>query len=110
MNHTKQAFSETDGRRLAVKMLEELADVGADRACIDASTRLQAGFKGPQANVVGRYLALLRERGSVELEAGFGAILSDFIASNLDGGADAELEFYEARIEAKVAPLRREHV
>lgn len=97
-----QAFTETDGRRLAVDMLAELAEVGADRACIDASTRIQAGFKGPQVNVVARYLGVLRKRGSVEIEAGFGAVLSDFIASALDGAA-GDVEFYEERIDPKGA-------
>jgi hypothetical protein len=71
-------------------MLKELREIGADAACIDARTRAQAGFSGPQRNVVADYL----QRIDAASAAGFGEVLSDFLASALDG-AVADPELYE---------------
>lgn len=60
-----QQFTEADGRQLAADMLLELRDAGADATCLDAGIR--DGI--PQNNVAARYLKVLRERDSVELEA-----------------------------------------
>lgn len=97
------AFTETDGRRLAVEMLRELEEVGADAANIDDGIRKQTGY-GAQRNVAAEYLGKLR--GNADLERGFGALLSDFIASTLDGAIPAP-EFYEERINPKVTGLGR---
>lgn len=92
---TGQAFTERDGRELAVSMLRELEDVDADLVAIREDER-PAGT--PQSNVVLRHLAAVRAADCRELEAGFGAVLTDFLASALNG-AVPDATFYEDLIE-----------
>ena len=91
-------FSERDGRELAVSMFHELVGM-SDEASIEAQYRA-AGTS--QVNIVLRYLDTLREKDSRALEAGFGAILTDFISATLDGCVPSP-EFYEDFIEGEAA-------
>jgi hypothetical protein len=94
LSATPVAFSTADGRELAVEMLREV-EGKSDDCCIDPHCRLGK----VQDNILVRYLRVVRERGSLELEEGFGEVLSDFIASSI-AGATPDAEFYEERIHA----------
>jgi hypothetical protein len=89
------ALTRADGRQLAIDMLRQIHELEPDAACIDRGTRVSAGLAGEQRNVVADYLRTMRERSSPELEDGFGEVLTDFLASALDG-AVPDPEFYEA--------------
>lgn len=90
-------FTKADGRELAVDMLRQIGELEPDLACMDRGTRISAGHTGEQRNVVADYLRTIRQRGSAELEAGFGEVLVDFLASALDGSVP-DPEFYEAEV------------
>lgn len=90
-----QAFTERDGRELAVSLLRELRDTDADLTALEDDYR-PAGRA--QDNIVLRYLTTLRETENRALEAGFAAVLSDFIASTLNG-AIPDPDHYEPAIE-----------
>lgn len=84
----QDAFSSADGRQLAIDMLLELRDLGADATAID---------RPGQQNIVGHYLRIIREQGAPALEHGFAAVLTDFIAGALDGAAP-DPEVYEEEV------------
>jgi len=86
-----EPFAERDGRELAVQMIHELLEAGDDACCIESEYRDVV----PQTDAVTRYLAVLRERQSPALDAGFAAILTDAL------GCDPNpAEFYDSLIEA----------
>lgn len=66
-----------DGRHLAVDLLRELQAVGSDECLVDAQYRQGR----PQCDALARYLRVVRESGSTEVEVGFVAVLTDFIGS-----------------------------
>jgi hypothetical protein len=85
------SFAERDGRELAVTMLHDLQNCDGATSSIEAEYR-PAGTR--QSNVVLRYLDTLRQINSRELDAGFSAILTDFIGTTLCGCVP-DPEFYE---------------
>lgn len=87
-------FSERDGRELAVAMLHELAALGPEALCIASEDRAPGTA---QRNVVLSYVRALRGRD--DLAAGFGAILTDYLALVL-GGEVPDVADYECRIDA----------
>jgi hypothetical protein len=95
--HQLPLESERDGRALAVKLLKELDAAGADeRWSLDP----QCPPVGPaQDTPFLRYLEILRERNSPEVERGFCAVLTDFIALAL-GGSVASPGFFEQFVDA----------
>ena len=93
------------GRAAAVELLRQLEDLDGDACCIDSGIRAQMGY-GAQLNPVADFLKMIRERASVEFEAGAGEILTDYLASVV-GGAIPDVDFYEERISAEVAHLGR---
>jgi hypothetical protein len=72
-----------EGYKLAVTMLREL-EASTDLCDLCALDEFVAGRASPQDNVVLRYLHECRAR-SVSVEAGFCAILSDFVADCSEG-------------------------
>ena len=70
------------GADLAIELLEEASE-NAEACMLDGEGRSTAV---PQHNFVGRYLRTVREIGDTRIEAAFGAVLSDYIASCQDGG------------------------
>lgn len=90
-----QAFTERDGRELAVALFHEIEASDCETAAINAEYRDEGK---PQDNTVLRYLAVLREANSRELEAGFAAVLTDFVACCLDGSVP-DAAYYERFIE-----------
>ena len=72
------------GRRLAVELLLEIRELGAEW------TQGQA-----QSDVLSRYLEEVR-KADAETERAFLGVLTDFIGSSLDG-ATPDPEFYEVR-------------
>lgn len=93
-----RAFSERDGRELAVAMLHELDDNATDADGEFSRFSIEAEYRAPGAqqdvSVVLRYLETLRTTGSPELDAGFCAILADFLSTVLEGSVPSP-EFYE---------------
>ncbi len=87
-----ELYTERDGRELAVQMLHELMHAGADVCAIESKYRDGT----PQFDAFARYLAILRDRQSAELDAGFAAILTDALGIYLDGG-----DRFDSLIEAK---------
>lgn len=74
-------LGDADGRQLAVDLLRELRAAWEDESwLIDERTGAQ------RDNVVLRYLAVLRTQGSPSAEAGFAAVLTDFMGSAVNGG------------------------
>jgi hypothetical protein len=69
-------YSEYDGRALAVQLLRELEVSDCDDCSIESMWR----HGRPQNDAVLRYLDVLRTRNSRALDAGFAAILTDFLA------------------------------
>ena len=69
-----------DGYRLAITMLREL-EASTDICDLCALDEFVTGRATPQDNIVLRYLEKCRER-SASVEAGFCAILSDFVAES----------------------------
>jgi hypothetical protein len=72
-----------EGHKLAITMLRELeasTDL-CDRCLLDESV---TGRATPQDNIVLRYLEKCRER-SASVEAGFCAVLSDFVSNSSEG-------------------------
>ena len=86
------AFTEADGRRLAVDMLVEMRDLGFDELAIGDAEEVREGR--PQADILARYLRTAREHPNVE--AGFLAILTDVIGSAAEDGGAIELYEQEA--------------
>ncbi len=66
---------------------------GADACAIASEYRDGA----PPVDALARHLAILRDRQSAELDAGFTAILTDVLGFYLDSGDT----FYDALIEAQ---------
>jgi hypothetical protein len=72
-----------DGYRLAITMSREL-EASTDICDLCALDEFVTGRATPQDNIVLRYLEKCRER-SASVEAGFCAILSDFVAESSEG-------------------------
>lgn len=84
-------FTEADGRQLAVNMLLEIRDeLGVDECVLDPDAR----DGRPQSDVLARYLRTVRDAGAAA-EAGFVAVLTDFVGSAFEATPDPES--YEAR-------------
>ena len=86
-----------DGQALAVQMLRELEEHDLDYSpySLDSSEREQGR---PQVNIVMKYLDALRD-GSRNVEAGFAAVLSDFLAAAGEGGI-RDAAWYDERLAA----------
>lgn len=82
------------GRQLAIHMLREIAKAGADACALDPSVR-----KGSQQNIVARHLQTLCECDSVFMDAGFGEILSDYLAG-------AQVALIGALLQSRPVPPR----
>ena len=81
-----QRLTEADGRRLAIDMLLEIRDeLGVDESVLDDDAR----DGRPQSDVLARYLRSVRAAGSAA-EAGFLAVLTDFVGSGFEGAPDPE--------------------
>lgn len=80
------AFTEADGRRLAVDMLVEMRELGMDELAIEGA-EYRSGR--PQSDVLVRYLRNAQRHAAIE--AGFLAVLTDALGC-ANGGA---LELYE---------------
>jgi hypothetical protein len=91
-DNLSDALTEADGRRLAVNMLVEMRDLGADELVIDRADEYRDGR--PQNDVLVRYLRTAREQPRVE--AGFLAVLTDVLGSAVEGGGAIELYEREA--------------
>jgi hypothetical protein len=79
------AFTSADGCQLAIDMLLELRELGRPLLLDDSqgsATRRCAAQVGPPRSI------------GAELEHGFAAVLTDFIAGALDGAAP-DPDFYE---------------
>ena len=85
-------LTEADGRKLAVDMLLELRAIGADVTSIEEQYHEQGRS---QDSVVARYLETVRTHGNPNVEVGFVAVLTDFLAGALDG-AVPDPELYES--------------
>lgn len=88
----RAALTERDGRELAVRMLR---DHDARECCIDPEYRDGAPQKLPFLS----YLAALRQHNSPAVDAGFAAILADFISAGLEGSS-ADIDVYEKFVDA----------
>lgn len=88
-----EMLMETDGHQLAVNMLLELRDVGVDECVL--SNEYREGR--PQTAILARYLAATR--GNDRVEAGFIAVLTDFVGSAFEASPDPEA--YEREIERR---------
>ena len=79
-------FTESDGRRLAIDMLLEIRDeLSVDECVLDANWR----DGRPQSDVLVRYLKSVRSAGAAA-EAGFVAVLTDFVGSVFEFTPDPE--------------------
>ena len=86
-----QRFTEADGRQLAIDMLLEIRDrVGVDECVLEDSVR----DGRPQSDVLARYMRSVRDAGEAA-EAGFVAVLMDFVGSAFEATPDPES--YEER-------------
>lgn len=89
-----------DGRKLAAGMLMKFRKGNVDDASIEV--RYRPGK--PQSDTLTRYLGVVRRHSNPAVEAGFNAVLTDFLAHALTGGV-VEPEFYmgldDAEIERK---------
>ncbi len=84
-----------DGRRLAIDMLREIRDeVGSDATSIEEEYREGR----PQSDVLARHLRVVGRAGPA-VEAGFLAVLTDFLGGAFEAPTDPE--FYE-ELEAKL--------
>lgn len=81
-----QLLTEADGRRLAVDMLVEMAELGVDDLAIDGAEYRDGR---PQNDVLARFLRSVR--GAPAVEAGFLQVLTDVIGSAVEGGSAIEL-------------------
>jgi hypothetical protein len=82
MTAAADLLTHADGVGLAIELIRELeAEDAPHRCAIEARFRATGA---PQDNVALRYLQALREAGQ-DAQEGFAAVLSDFIASALDG-------------------------
>jgi hypothetical protein len=91
-------YTERDGRQLAVEMLRELG-VEWDRRDLNHipdEWLLEAQIAQDPA-VLRRYLAMVQDSGSAQLELGFLRVLTDFIGSNMSGVPIHDLWMYEGR-------------
>jgi hypothetical protein len=90
-----ERFTQADGRRLAIDMLLEIRDdVGVNESVLDDDAR----DGRPQSDVLARYMRTVKHAGGAA-EAGFVAVLTDFIASAFEATPDpAEYERREARL------------
>jgi hypothetical protein len=91
----------TNGRRLAAAMLREFSEVNADEVSIEA--RYHPGKS--QRDILTRYLRHLGVAGEKNrryFEAGFHAVLNDFLGHALGGAGAPEPEFYEALNDAEI--------
>lgn len=84
-------FTEADGRQLAIDMLLEIRDeLGVDECVLE-----DEGRDGrQQSDVLARYLRAVRDAGAAA-EAGFIAVLTDFVGSAFE--APSAPEDYELR-------------
>ena len=87
-------FQATDGHQLAIDMLREIHEQWLARE--DGVPDDQVGdlWRRDDSAVLRRYLKTVGASRSPALEAGFFAVLTDFIGGTLDGVVP-ELEFYE---------------
>ncbi len=86
----RKTFTQADaGRQLAVDMLREIHELGADELVIDHEGR--AGR--PQSDVVARHLQSARAAGTMA-ERAFIAVITDALGTALEGSLP-EPEFYE---------------
>ena len=83
------------GYRLALSLVREMD--GAERGgCFHIEEELNGGM--PQRNIVGEYLARVRSMGDVEAEAGFSAMLTEFIASEVYGCFPCDVQKYYGNV------------
>lgn len=71
------------GRQLALQLLDEAYTVGLDEMALPADCR----DGRPQTNLVLTYLAKVDDCRDTRVRVAFAAVLSDFIAGAVDGGA-----------------------
>lgn len=87
--------TERDGRALAIQLLEELEAKGAAERCsIEPQHWKWARVKRQQVPPL-RYLQILRERNSPEVDRGFCAVLTDFLSSACAGCAPDSVYYTE---------------
>ncbi len=81
-----ERFTQADGRQLAIDMLLEIRDeLGVDECVLDADARDGRA----QSDVLARYLRAVRDAGA-SAEAGFVAVLTDFVGSAFEATPDPE--------------------
>jgi hypothetical protein len=82
--------SESDGRRLAVAMLNEFRASDTDKCSIEP--RFRSGR--PQLDIFTRYRRIVSDCLSPAVAAGFDAVLCDHLACAADGGVIDNPDYY----------------
>src|SRR5437762_4821632 len=96
-------LSQADGRRLAAEMLIKFQESNHDEVAVEQ--RYRAGKS--QSDILGRYQRVVRHQPDPSVEAGFNAVLSDFLSHSLSGGCEMEPEFY---LELDDAEIERDSI
>lgn len=90
----------TVGYKLAITLAQKIA-TGTASGCFHIEEELREGV--PHQNIVAEYLDRIRLLADPEAEAGFSAMLTEFIASGLYGCFPSNVEGYYGKIVRQMA-------
>lgn len=91
-------LTEANGRTLACQMLRKFRETNTDALSIEA--RYRPGKK--QRDILGHTLRTIKKAGNPAVDAGFMAVMNDFIAHTLTTGV-MDPEFYEGLDDEEIA-------
>jgi len=92
-------FSRDDGITLAVQLLRELEDTDQQESCFLFDSATDKPRPDAQHNIVEAYLQAIAATGSTELQRGFSAVLSDYLACAV-GGMVVNPDLYDPLVAA----------